>query len=131
MPRTAGCKCGIVCMLHGGLVDCSECCPAPGLESRFGFLWGIIKDCPVGRGVRKNELLKGDDRGGDDGWVSLFLKNLPRIFFEPLVGVKLLSVRTAATGAVGDVASTLPDVSDSKDDAGVCTPSEVPGRGIA
>jgi hypothetical protein len=120
-------------MLLGGLIDDSECCPGPGFESRFEFLWGIIKDCPVGRGARKNELLKGDDKGddegGDDDWVSLFLKNLPRIFFEPVVGVKLLSVRTT-TGAVGDVASTLPDVSDNEDEAGVCTPSEVPGRGI-
>jgi hypothetical protein len=54
----------------------------------------------VGHGVRKNELLegdnKGDDGGSDDGWVS---KNLPRIFFGPLVGVKLLLV-WETTGAV-------------------------------
>jgi hypothetical protein len=46
---------------------------------------------------KKNELLMGDDKGdeggGDNSWVSLFLKNLPRNVFGPLVGVELLLVR--------------------------------------
>jgi hypothetical protein len=37
------------------------------------------------------KLLIGDEGDGDDGWLSFFLKNLPKIFFEPLVGVVSIS----------------------------------------
>jgi hypothetical protein len=124
----------------GGLVGRSGCCPGlggpidPSLEFRFWFLWGgMIIDCPVRRCVRTSTLLMGDDKGdegdGDNGWLSFFLKNLPKIFFGPLVGVKLSSVR-AIIGAVGDVASVPPDASDRADEAGVCVPSEVPDRSV-
>jgi hypothetical protein len=106
----------------------------PSVEFRFWLLWGgTIIDCPVRRGGRTSTLLMGDDKGdegdGNNGW-PFFLKNLPKIFFGPLVGVKLSSVR-AIGGAVGDVASVPPDASDRADEAGVCDPSEVPGRGVA
>jgi hypothetical protein len=36
-----------------------------------------------------------------DGWLSFFLKNLPKIFFVPLVGVELTSERVMV-GADGE-----------------------------
>jgi len=35
---------------------------------------------------------------GDDDWLSFFLKNLPKIFFEPLVGVASISGRITLGG---------------------------------
>ena len=105
---------------------------APSNEFRFGFLGeGTAKDCPNGgRAARKKDLLVGDKTGegeGGDGWLSFFLKNLPNIFFGPLVDVELLSVRVIvdAGGEAG------PTPSDESERAGVCTPSGPPGRGAA
>jgi len=94
MPRIAGCKCEEVGIDDGGLVDNSEGWPelaGPSHEFRFTFPCdGTANDFPVdrrdGRGMK---LPIGDD--GADGWLSFFLKNLPKIFFEPLVGVVSIS----------------------------------------
>src|ERR1700761_2272248 len=67
---------------------------------------------------------------GDEGRLSFFLKNLPNIFFGPLVGVELLS-GSVSVGAGGDTGSPPPDESERADDPGVCTPSGPPGRGAA
>jgi hypothetical protein len=112
----------------GGPID-------PSRGFRFGL--GTTKDCPVGgRAARKKEdLVVGDKIGegeGGEGWLSFFLNILlmPNIFFGPLVGVELLSVRVIFD-ASGDAGSVPPDESERADDAGVCTPSGPPGRGAA
>ena len=97
----------------GGLVDKSDCWPelvGPSHEFRFAFPCdGIANDCPVdrrdGRGMN---LPIGDEGGGDDGWLSFFLKNLPKIFFVPLVGVESMSGRVIK-GGDGDGLSMPPE----------------------
>ena len=87
----------------GGLVDSSDCWPGlvgPSHEFRFAFPCdGMANDCPVdrrdGRGMK---LPIGDEGDGDDGWLSFFLKNLPKIFFVPLVGVASISGRMMLDG---------------------------------
>jgi hypothetical protein len=98
MPRTAGCECEAVGAEDGGLVDNSECGPelvGPSHEFRFAFPCdGTANDCAVarrdGRGMK---LPIGDEGDGDGGWLSFLLKNLPKIFFVPLVGVESISGR--------------------------------------
>jgi len=103
----------------------------PVLELRFGFLCvgvGRTKGCAAeGRRARKRELFVGENMGGDgdgEGWLSFFLKILPNIFFDPLLGVRLLSGRAGE-----DVGSAPPDEREIAEDAGVCTPSGPPGGG--
>jgi hypothetical protein len=107
MPRIGGCKYeedgGIE---GGGLVDGSECWPEVAwLSNEFRLVLpggGIANDCPVAnRDGRIMKLPIGDDRpegDGDDDWLSFFLKNLPKIFFVPLVGVTSISGRTLLGG---------------------------------
>lgn len=110
MPRTAGCTCDEVVIANVGLVDSSECwldVGGPSHELRFGLPWdGTTKDCPVeARDGRKSGLsgTEGEEAAGDgdDGWLSFFLKNFPKIFLVPLVGVELISERLMV-GADGD-----------------------------
>lgn len=42
-----------------------------------------------------DDMTEGD---GDDDWLSFFLKNLPKIFFVPLVGVASISGRIKLGG---------------------------------
>jgi hypothetical protein len=83
-----------------GLPDCSGCWPGvggPSHEFRFGFPGdGTTSVCPVEARDPRSSVLSGrNDKGagedGDGGWLSFFLKNLPKIFFGPLVGVELIS----------------------------------------
>ena len=98
MPRVGGCKCEEVGIEDGGLVESSDCWPVlagPSHEFRLAFpCEGTANDLAVdrrdGRGIK---LLIGDEGDGDVGWLSFFLKNLPKIFFEPLVGVVSISGR--------------------------------------
>lgn len=101
MPRIGGCKCEEVGIEDGGLVDSSECWPEVAwLSNEFRFPLpcdGIANDCPVAdREGRKLPI--GDGGEGDDGWLSFFLKNLPKIFFVPLVGVASISGRILLGG---------------------------------
>lgn len=97
MPRTAGCKCAEVKIEDVGLTDSSGLAEVggPSQEFRFGFPCdGMARVCP--RDPRGSRLSDRNDKGaGDDGdgggWLSFFLKNLPKIFFVPLVGVELVS----------------------------------------
>ena len=107
MPRTAGCKCAEVKMEDVGLANCSGCWPGvggPSHEFRFGFPGdGIARVCAVEvREPRSSGLSDRNDRGaeedGDGGWLSFFLKNFPKIFLVPLVGVELVSWRVIADG---------------------------------
>jgi hypothetical protein len=106
MPRIGGCKCEEVGIEDGGLVDSSECWPEVAwLSNEFRLTLpgdGIAKDCPVAD--REGRIMKlpldGDmaEGDGDDGWLSFFLKNLPKIFFVPLVGVTSISGRIMLGG---------------------------------
>jgi len=103
----------------------------PSHEFRFVFpCEGTDKDWLVvdERGSREGGPAEGD-KGveGDDGWLSFFLKNLPNIFFGPLVGVELISERVIAVGADGD-ASTPAEESERADELGVWAPSGPPYR---
>lgn len=100
MPRIGGCKYEeVVGIEDGGLVDSSW------LSNEFRLVLpcdGIANDCPVAdRGGRIMKLPIGDDMAegdGDDGWLSFFLKNLPKIFFVPPVGVASISGRIMLCG---------------------------------
>jgi len=100
MPRIGGCKCEeVVGIEDGGLVDSSW------LSNEFRLALvgdGIANDCPVAeREGRVMKLPIGDDMAegdGDDDWLSFFLKNLPKIFFVPLVGVMSMSGRIMMDG---------------------------------
>jgi hypothetical protein len=107
MPRIGGCECeGLVGIEDGGLVDSSECWPEVAwLSNEFRLTLpcdGIANDCPVAN--REGRIMKlpiGDDMpegDGDDDWLSFFLKNLPKIFFVPLVGVASISGRIMLDG---------------------------------
>jgi hypothetical protein len=106
MPRIGGCKCEEVGIKDGGLVDSSESWPEVAwLSNEFRLALpcdGIANDCPVAdREGRKLKLPIGDDMAegvGDDDWLSFFLKNLPKIFFVPLVGVASISGRILLVG---------------------------------
>jgi len=95
MPRIGGCKCEVVGIEDGGLADSSECWPeVDWLSNEFRLALPCdetANDCPVAdREGRVMKLPIGDDMAegdGDDDWLSFFLKNLPKIFFVPLVGV--------------------------------------------
>jgi len=113
MPRVAGRNCDVVGLEGGGLVDSSECWPelvGPSHEFRFEFpCGGTANDCPVGRREgRKTKLPIGDEGDGDVGWLSFFLKNLPKIFFVPVVGVESMSGRVMV-GGDGDGLSMPPE----------------------
>jgi len=120
MPRTAGCKCVKEKMADVGLFDSSGCWPGvggPSHEFRFWFPCdGTVNDCPVEvRDARRSGLsgrdVKGAEGDGDVGWLSFFLKNLPKIFFGPLVGVELISGRVTVS-ADGDGWSIPPEESE-------------------
>jgi len=120
MPRTAGCKCEEEVIANVGLVGSSGCwldVGGPSHELRFGLPWdGTAKDCPVeARDGRKSGLSGTDGEGaagdGDGGWLSFFLKNFPKIFLGPLVGVELISERLIV-GADGDGLSIPPEESE-------------------
>ncbi len=74
----------------GGLADSSPEVAWLSNEFRLVLLGDIANDCPVAN--REGRIMKlpiGDDIAegdGDDDWLSFFLKNLPKIFFVPLVG---------------------------------------------
>jgi hypothetical protein len=53
----------------------------------------------------------GDVGDGDGGWLSFFLKNLPKIFFDPVVGVESISGRIMV-GGDGDGLSMPPEESE-------------------
>lgn len=92
-------------MEDGGLVDGSEWPEVAWLSNEFRLVLpcgGIANDCPVAnREGRMMKLPIGDDMAegdGDDDWLSFFLKNLPKIFFVPLVGVTSTSGRILLGG---------------------------------
>jgi len=105
----------------------SDCCAAvcmPSHEFRFGFpCEGTINDWLAvdARGSRESGRDEGDKGAeGDDGWLSFFLKNLPNIFFGPLVGVELIS-ECMIVGADGD--GSPAEESERADELGVWDPS--------
>jgi hypothetical protein len=121
-----------------GLAVCSGCWPevgGPSHEFRFWFPCdGTFRDCPVEvRDARSSGLSDRNDKGaggdGDGGWLSFFLKNLPKIFFGPLVGVELISWRMIV-GVDGDAWSMPAEESEWADEAGVCAPSGYAVRGV-
>jgi hypothetical protein len=91
----------VVGVEDGGLVDSSDSWPEVAwLSNEFRLAFpgdGIANDCVVAN--REGRIMKlpiGDDMAegdGDDDWLSFFLKNLPKIFFVPLVGVASISGR--------------------------------------
>jgi hypothetical protein len=92
-------------MEGGGLADSSREVAWLSNEFRLVLLCDIANDCPVAN--REGRIMKlpiGDDMAegaGDDDWLSFFLKNLPKIFFVPLVGVASISGRILLGGDSG------------------------------
>jgi hypothetical protein len=102
MPATtADCKCANLKMEDVGLAKGSRSRPEVGglrHESYFGFPCDMecAKIDRLKDPTHETELSDRNDKGiegdGDGGWLS-FLKDLPKVFFEPLVGVELISWR--------------------------------------
>ena len=98
MPRIGGCKCEGEVDIGGGLVDSSPEVVRLRNEFRLSLPCDTANDCPVAN--REGRIMKlpiGDEGGGDEDWLS-FLKNLPNIFFVPLVGVASISGRILSGG---------------------------------